>query len=200
MNFLPPTTNTMKAQTGMALLMCLLFLTALTLLGLSASADAILQHQLAANLRETERAKQAALTALSWAEDWFLGLEGPAPEPCTSTCADLKLHLAGQWPPQPELEDLSWWQTQGYEAGIDPLSGNRLATIAANSANPPSWVIEVVHVTSTQAWYRILARASGQTDKAISVIESTVTRSWPSDDNTSASATSSGRVSWRQLR
>lgn len=53
-----------RPESGMVLLFCLLFLTAMTLLGLSASADAILQNQLAANLRETEQSKQSALVAL----------------------------------------------------------------------------------------------------------------------------------------
>ena len=69
-------------QDGMVLLLGLLFLTVLTLLGLSASADAILQSQLAANLRESERAKHASVASLSWAEDWMLELEGIAPVPC----------------------------------------------------------------------------------------------------------------------
>ena len=43
-------------QNGMVLLLCLIFLTALTLLGLSAASDTILQTQLSANLQEAERA------------------------------------------------------------------------------------------------------------------------------------------------
>ena len=53
-------------QSGMVLLLCLMFLVALTLLGLSASSDAILQNQLAANLQEQERAKHQKHEALSY--------------------------------------------------------------------------------------------------------------------------------------
>jgi Tfp pilus assembly protein PilX len=190
----------------MVLLLCLLFLIALTLLGLSASADAILQSQLAANLQEKERAKQSALAALSWAEDWVLDLEGTAPESCLTPCEGFKLHPAGDLIPHPEFEGLSWWRSQGYEAGIDPLTGARLITFAANSVNPPMWIIEVVHenpaaddgATDARAWYRILVRASGSTDRAIAVIESTVTRPWSSDE--SSGTADKGRVSWRELR
>jgi len=194
----------------MVLLLCLLFLTALTLLGLSASADVVLQNQLAANLQESERAKQSALAALSWAEDWLLDLQGTAPEPCITPCEGFKLHPSGNLLPHPEFEDLSWWQTQGYEAGIDPLTGSRLAGFAAGNASPPMWIVEVVHEipasydgsteapTDALAWYRILARGSGQTDTAISVVESIVKRSWPAVDSTSTS--NGGRVSWRELR
>jgi len=205
-NFRPPT-----PQSGIVLLLCLVFLTMLTLLGLSASADAVLQNQLAANLQETERAKQAALAALSWAEDWLLALEGAAPEPCLTPCAGLYVHATGTLRPHPEREGLPWWQAQGYEAGIDPLTGNRLVTFASGSANPPMWLVEVIHAipasadgrTKAQAWYRILARGSGQTDTAIAVAESIITRPWPAAEglwDEDMSAAEKGRVAWRQLR
>jgi len=193
----------LKPVSGMVLLLCLLFLIALTLLGLSASADAILQHQLATNLRETERAKQSSLAALTWAEDWLTGLSGTAPQVCTTACEGLKLHPPGGLLPQPQFESWSWWQAEGYEAGINPLNGERLVTISANSSSPPMWIIEVIHEEPVQddelqVWYRILVRGSGQTENAISVIESTITRSWSSTNN--ISITDTGRVAWRTLR
>lgn len=202
----PTVALALQAQAGMVLLLCLLFLIALTLLGLSASADAILQNQLATNLQEKERAKQSALTALSWAEDWLLDLEGPAPEPCIAPCEGFKLHAAGDLIPRPEFEGLSWWQTQGYEAGIDPFTGVRLVTFAASNLNPPMWIIEVVHeiptsndgTTDARVWYRILVRADGSTDRVNSVIESTVSRPWSVDE--SSGTADKGRVSWRELR
>jgi len=205
----------------MVLLICLIFLAALTLLGLSASAEAILQNQLAANLQETERAKQSALGALSWAEDWLLGLDGTAPETCSTTCDGLKIHVQGGLPVNPEFRDLSWWLDQGHEAGIDPLTGDLVSKIANGSFSPPVWVIEAVHeipptesgATDIQVWYRILARGSGRTDAGISVVESIIVRSWTSIENTEPAETGMpgtcpgaeptakcGRVSWRELR
>jgi len=206
MNFHLPANHVARSQAGMVLLACLLFLTALTLLGLSASADAVLQKQLAANLQETERAKQSALAALSWAENWLLNLEQATPVACMPLCEDLKLHLAGSLLPHPEFENISWWQTQGYEAGIDPLGGSRLASFTTTSASPPMWMIELIHESpasedgtiKAQAWYRILARGTGHTQRAVSVIESTVTRNWSPDKTEIAPET--GRVAWRMLR
>ena len=206
MNFFPPGCHLVKSQAGMVLLLCLLFLTALTLLGLSASSDSILQSKLAANLQDTERANQSSRAALSWAEDWLLGLEGPSPEPCSLSCEGLMLHTRGDLLPNPEFEPLSWWQARGNEAGIDPLSGNRLVTLAAGSAEPPTWIIEEAHeipasadgTTAMQTWYRILARGTGQSDTSISVVESTISRYWPVDENDSSRG--GQRVSWRQLR
>lgn len=208
-------------QTGMVLLFCLIFLNALTLLGLSASADAVLQNKLAANLKESEHAKQSALAALSWAEHWLLALDGPAPESCTEACDGLYVHARGDLPAHPEFENLSWWMEHGHEAGIDPLTGHRITTISANSFNRPVWIIEAVHsippaqngTEDLQVWYRILARGTGQTSTGISVIESMVVRSWATLDNTDFTETGTSgscpgseaiakcrRVSWRELR
>ena len=205
----------------MVLLLCLIFLTALTLLGLSASAEAILQNQLAANLQETERAKQSALSALSWAEDWLLGLDGTAPETCSTACDGLKIHAQGGLPVNPEFNGLSWWLEQGHEAGIDPLTGDLISKIAGGSIRPPVWIIEAIHEvpptesgsTDLQVWYRILARGNGRTDTGISVVESIIVRSWASIENTEPAETGipgtcpgaeptakCGRVSWRELR
>jgi len=210
-----------ETQSGMVLLLCLIFLMALTLLGLSASSDAILQNRLAGNLQESERAKQSALLTLAWAEQWLLALDGAPPETCTAPCDGLYLHAAGNLPPHPESESISWWMDQGHEAGINPLTGDRVATISTDSINKPVWIIEAVQVippadfanSNLQIWYRILARGSGRTNTAVSVIESIVVRSWPAIEDAEPPATEiplicyrlelpakCGRYSWRELR
>lgn len=205
----------------MVLLLCLIFLTALTLLGLSVSADTLLQTRLSANLQETERTRQAAMTTLTWAEDWLLGLEGSAPAHCTSTCDGLYLHPEGNLPPHPEQKSSSWWADNGHEAGINPLNGERMQEISGDGPHPPAWIIEAVHSVPVEKngsgyakqWYRILARASGGTTSVVSVVESTVVRSWlagstPGNGENEVSKTCPGqgsanecrRVSWRKLR
>lgn len=205
----------------MVLLLCLIFLMSLTLLGLAASSDTILQNKLAGNLQESERAKQSALLTLTWAEQWLLSLDGVPPDICIAPCEGLKLHAAGGLPTHPEFESFSWWMDQGHEAGINPLNGDRIATISTDSFNPPAWIIEAARIIpptvganpNLQVWYRILARGSGQTDTAVSVIESTVVRSWlpvevneTPDSDTALSCyrlempIKCGRFSWRELR
>lgn len=191
----------------MVLLLCLIFLTALTLLGLSASAEAILQNKLSANLRESEYAKQSALSALSFAENWLLSLEGLPPEICNTTCIGLKLHASDGLPENPEFMDLSWWETQGHEAGIDPQTAERVSHSVVASISPPYWVIEAVHETpaaegestDVQVWYRILARGSGRTTAGVSVVESIVVRAWSAVESPETT-TKHGRVAWRELR
>jgi len=189
----------LRAQDGMVLLLCLLFLMSLTLLGLAASSDALLQSKLSANLQDSERARQSALLALSWAEDWLLSLQGQAPGYCLDACEGLRLHAGSagsELPPHPEFEDIGWWLVNGHEAGVDPLSGERLETITADSFTAPVWIIEALHTAAPaesgnldlQVWYRILARGTGRTETVVSVVESVVVRSWP----TTEAAISSG--------
>lgn len=206
----------LKAQPGMVLLLCLIFLMSLTLLGLSAASDTILQNKLAANLQENERARQSALLSLAWAEQWLMELDGMAPESCSVPCTGLNLHPKGDISPQAESESFSWWTIHGHKAGIDPLTGEQIATISTDSFQPPYWAIEVLRIIppsegsspDLQVWYRILARGSGRTEKVISVIESTVVRAWPADDATEVQGTCNGpeepiacgRYAWRELR
>jgi len=206
-------------QNGVVLLLCLLFLVALSLLGLAASTETLLQNRLSSNLQDAERAKQAASLASSWAEHWLMSLEGPAPANCTVSCEGLVLHSAGELPPHPETEDIGWWMASGHEAGIDPMTGERLQTISGDSIEVPVWIIETIKIVppaesgdpDLQVWYRILARGTGHTETAVSVVESIVARSWPvPDDNPSFSVIAGacpgssptavcGRYAWREL-
>lgn len=216
-----PARRALKLQDGMVLLLCLIFLMSLTLLGLSASADTLLQNRLTSNLQESERAKQSALSALSWVEYWLLEMEGPAPAICVAPCEGLKLHSTGGFPARPEFEDYSWWLEQGHEAGIDPLNGDRITAISSGSFKPPAFIVEVVQsvppaengTPDLQVWYRILARGSGQSETAVSVIESMVVRSWPvyADPESPINGVPGpcpgadptavcGRFTWRELR
>lgn len=213
--------NNMGTQSGMALLICLIFLTTLTLLGLSAYGDTVLQNQLVANFQDAERARQSALAALSWSEDWLLELEGPVPDYCRKPCDGLYVHRQGELPDHPESENHSWWQDHGYEVGMDPLAGVPSADVAANSNDNAVWIIEELHSIppstdgpkNLQVWYRILARGGDRNRTAVSVVESTVVRSWmstgsqapPAPENSgkcpgSHPEAECGRVSFRELR
>ena len=204
---------------GMVLLLCLLLLVALSLLGLSAATETLLQSKLSANLQDSERAKQAASLASSWAEHWLLSLEGPAPVNCADSCEGLILHAAGTLPPHPESESFDWWVNNGHEAGVDPMSGERLQTISRDSIETPVWIIETVNTDpptesgepDLQVWYRILARGTGRAETAVSVVESIVVRSWPvpADNDSfrvadgtcpgSSPSVICGRYAWREI-
>jgi type IV pilus assembly protein PilX len=213
-----------RRQAGMVLLLCLMLLCSLTLVGLSATADSLLQKQLASNEQDTERARQIALAALSWAEGWLLNLDGAAPRVCTIRCDGLMLHAASSLPAHPEREDAQWWAANGHEAGIDPLTGGSLLSLSPANAQPAYWLVESAHSESlangtTKTWYRILARATGHRETSVSVVESLLLRTWPQAggaiadaENAGAgetapgscsswsSAPACGRLAWRRLR
>jgi Tfp pilus assembly protein PilX len=205
----------------MALLACLIFLAALTLLGLSASADTILQNQLVANFKEAERARQSALSALSWAESWLLELDGPVPDYCQKPCDGLYVHQPGELPTLPEYESPAWWQDHAYEIGADPLATEAATAVSSAENHKPVWLIEELHripptgddPKDLRVWYRIMARGNGRTQTAVSVIESIVVRSWPTVEYPASSGSHNGgscadarhrqdcgRVSWRERR
>jgi type IV pilus assembly protein PilX len=213
-----------RRQAGMVLLLCLMLLCSLTLVGLSATADSLLQDQLASNEQDLERARQTALAALSWAEDWLLNLDGAAPPVCTAPCDGLMLHAASGLPAHPEREDAQWWAANGHEAGIDPLTGGSLLSLSPANAQPAYWLLQSAHSESlangtTMTWYRILVRATGHRATSVSVVESLLLRNWPQaggatteGENTGAgetapgscssmsSAPGCGRLAWRRLR
>lgn len=213
----PECVRHLGSQGGMVLLLCLIFLTAMMLLGLSASADTILQNQLAANLQETERAKQSAMAALLWSEQWLLKLDDA--QYCQAHCDHQIIPAFGSLPAHPEFKPYSWWLNEGFEAGKDPLS-HVAGTPPVNGSNNQSlWLIEPVHsvaaaqegLTDQRVWYRILARGSNSTGTVVSVVESLVVRSWPSIESTEISAADNpgacskqpavcGRIAWRELR
>lgn len=210
-----------RPSSGVALLLCLLFLASLALLGLSASTESVMQGMLTSNLQDDRRARESALGAQRWAEQWLLGLGGAAPAGCKQPCQGVVIHAAGSLPAHPEFADLSWWKANGHEAGIDPMTGERVASFAIDSIDPPMWIIEFLHgvpagtsgYRDDQTWYRILARGSGRTPASVSVVESVVSRPWRSQTTADRTTTVSqdpcpgfnpvancARVAWRSLR
>jgi len=201
-----------KHQSGMVLLLCLMFMTALTLLSLSASSDTILQKQLASNLRDAEYAKQTAYLSLQWAENWVSRLPLSAMASCHQDCSSFYTHIAGSLESDVQFQPVGYWQLQGFEAGVDPVNGGRLATFGLDSVEPPMWIIENLHHTaaftdnitpenSTAArdWYRILVRSTGRSENTVSVIESVIVRISEDSVQTPPPAPRTERTSWREL-
>lgn len=193
------------SQQGMVLLLCLIFMTSLTLLGLTATTDTITQRQLASNLLDAERTRQAGQLALQWAENWLLESSGPAPAICSSSCTGFYAHPVGSLVANIQSEDAAMWQALGFEAGVDPATGARLATLPTSGANPAMWIIQNLHHSAAASdgstpeldWYRILVRATGQSETSVSVVESVVSKSWAEDETATAF---SKRVAWQELR
>lgn len=192
-------------QQGMVLLLCLIFMTSLTLLGLTATTDTITQTQLAANLHDAERARQTGKLSLQWVETWLFGQTGTAPENCSASCTGFFAHPTDSLDYNLQSESLAWWTSQGYEVGLDPETGARLATIGTAGIDPTIWIIQSLHHSPASTdgstpeldWYRILVRTTGRSATSVSVVESVVKVGW---SGTGAAATPANRVAWQELR
>lgn len=151
-------------QRGAALVIALVFLVALTVLGLAAMGGNTLQQKMAYSVGENNLAFQSAESGLSAGESWLESrMEQPAAD-CTAPCGT----ATSIWPGRPvgtspevnlaNLRDSAWWNTRGrkfgftYEdvAGETEVLDQRYSlggvpldlTVAADAKRYPRYVIE----------------------------------------------------------
>jgi Tfp pilus assembly protein PilX len=202
----------------MVLLLCLIFLTALMLLGLSASADTILQTRLVANLVKSGQVNQSAQAALESGEQWLLNLAAPAADNCPPPCPNPVIHGSDSLPGNVQYQPLSWWRAHGQIVAAAPASSGAGQSSGSGNVNPPVWVIVSIHNATApenpmlqHSWYRVVARASDSTGGLVTVLESIVLKTWPVSAATPATSEppastcspetgGCGRVAWRRLR
>jgi Tfp pilus assembly protein PilX len=220
---LPPKPHAKPSvQRAAALLLCLVLLTALTLLGLAAASDQRLQIRISGNMARAAEARIAAEEALSWAEAWLLSLPGgERPVACRADCAAGQVIQAGaSLPAGPERTDPQWWTDRGHQAGQDPVDGEildpRLASLQA------AWVISEIAVPAEYTdglevelgYYRVIARGVGVSGREPAIVESIMARPWGDDTWSDAlppypgqtglcqryELEPCGRLAWRRLR
>jgi Tfp pilus assembly protein PilX len=208
-----------NSQAGIALLLCLLFLTAMALTGLNASADAILQNQLAANLKAQQQAEQAANDALDWAENWLRALELPAPASYSELQQPSYLSTLTDLPENVEQASIAWWRENAYQAGSYPENADKTPASSHYQAGQSLWMVIPVHwqppafdgSRGSRAWYRIVARGSQAETINVSIVESLFVRTWPSDEQLTTAGINNetwcvakpgdcGRRAWRKMR
>jgi len=207
----------------MALLLGLLLMAALSLLALAASSDSVLQARMAENLQHSERSAISANSALAWAEDWLLALEGDVrPPPCSAPCPPgAVIQAVNSYPLTPESSTPEWWEAHGHPDGHDPVSGEQLAQKSGAQGAPGRWIVEEVWYEGAPgdasgrpaiSYYRVIARGAGSGAYA-AVTESIIARPWgdaawadafpagigePRFCNRQAPETPCGRLAWRQ--
>ncbi|NIP18062.1 MAG: hypothetical protein GWM87_07810 [Xanthomonadales bacterium] len=208
---------------GAALLICLLLLTALTLLGLAAASDMTLQHRMAGNIESARESLRNAEAGLLWAERWLLSLSGDArPASCAANCAPGDVIRAENvYPPSPAVFDENWWAIHGIAAGVEPELGILDPDLYDLGSH---WLVEEVHhATQTTtpdhpgevSYYRITARGSEAGGAGVSIVQGILARPWGDPKWTDplppgfgqrnlchrfGIAPPCGRVAWRQLR
>jgi hypothetical protein len=171
-------------QHGAVLLICLMLLAAVSLFGLAAASDHLLNEKISKNQVETAAVAGLANSALEWGESWLLGIPGDQrPVACDTHCGigDV-IRAPGFHGPSPELHDEDWWRVHAFAAGTDPQTG-----AAVKQTGPAFWLIEEIHHQPAQSeaspkpetgWYRVLGRSAETATGTLAVTESILARPW----------------------
>lgn len=177
-------------ERGIALLMGLVLLAAVSLLALMAANGMVLQRHMAANFGDKTRALAGATRATEAAKHWLYSRGNSERErDCVSGCyLPAGIHSPGKLPRNPEFESEDWWQYHAMAAGRHPGSGEPLDP-DGNESSPPTWLMEELSYTPTETtgseppdtgvgYYRILARGQGARPGSVVVSETIVARPW----------------------
>jgi type IV pilus assembly protein PilX len=179
------------AQRGVVLVSSLLLLIVVTIIALSMFRSFGLQEKIAGNMREKQRALQAAVSAEVFAETWLQN--GTSISPST-TCTGLLNGTTGQGQIcanalQSVVADVTVvpWQITNANVGVTFLPNNMLtgattAFSAASVANPKYFGIPTFYIsdlgpsvdpTVPGELYQIDAFAYGSSQNTVAVVEST---------------------------
>lgn len=145
------------AQRGATLVVALIFLVVLTMLGLVAARDNILQERMAGNTRSRDLALQAAEAALRDAEQTLptwrqLAFDG--------TQAGLSTYDATQ------ANDAVFWKN-----GANWASYRMPVTTLNQVAEQPKYRVEKMPAVGTEEYYRVTARGVGREAGAVVVVQ-----------------------------
>lgn len=146
-------------QSGVALVVALIFLVILTLLGIAAFGNNALQTRMAFGIGEANVAFQSTETALSAGENW-LALQGVQPLPdCSSNCAGSPSiwNRPSTNPPvtKDQLLSETWWTANGRMYGFTSLDGAASSYDSTQAfttdADSPRYVVEYLGVDPTSS-------------------------------------------------
>lgn len=175
---------------GVALLMGLLLLAALSLLAVMTANGMLLQRRMAANFGDRGLALGNADRAVAEARAWLdsrADIERQAG--CVSGCVlPVAIHAGGELPANPEFESAAWWRANGVPAGTNPETGEAVGP-AAPAVDASRWIIEEAHFEAFNqpvsgpavggvGFYRIFGRGAGADPASVAVVESVVARPW----------------------
>jgi Tfp pilus assembly protein PilX len=212
---------------GVALIMGLILLAAISLLALTSARGMVLQHRMAGNLEENLVALHNASIAAADARTWLESRADVEREAgCLADCLlPVAIRNAGELPSRPEFESAAWWRANGYLAGTDPDTGDDLG-YGTGGIEPARWIMEEIRYEAVEAedselavagvgYYRVLARGSGKRAASVAVSETILARPWdgeydpapyPATDPPGAfcgqfdESVACGKLAWRQRK
>ncbi len=158
-------------QHGVVLFVVLIMLLLLTIIGVTAVNNVTMEERMAGNLRDGDLAFQAAEAALRNGENWLSPLSTlPAActtAPCTTVWDEsILINLADQ--------DTAWWTTNGRPGAGDiaNLYANPVFIVEELAIVPDSLRIGSGNKTYSD-YYKVTAHATGGSQSAISVLQTT---------------------------
>ena len=175
-------------QRGVALVMALVFLTLLTIIGVTAMGTTSLEEKMATNTRDRNLAFQSAETALLAAETWISGL---AAEPGTWADATKGRYAFDSALTTPIWESVVWSGANVVVYPCTPDDGNPndssscvggTRTTISKVMTQPKYIVERMGPVDFSApntiAYRITARGTGSSDAAVTMLQSTYVRAF----------------------
>jgi Tfp pilus assembly protein PilX len=170
---------------------------AISLLALVATTSMLMQRHMAGNFSDSQQARQAATAAVSQGAAFLFNIDpGSRIRGCARDCfpapLDTLIRQPDNLPARPEFEDGAWWHSWAAEAGIDPLSGNRVSGFWLFEPEPPRFLIEETYFVDMETvlpsegapaidgigYYRVLGRGTGRAPASVTVSEAIVAHPW----------------------
>lgn len=177
-----PMAPSRTAQRGALLIVCLIFLTVLTLMALTSMDTSVTEERMAGNMQDYNQAFEAAEVAMEAAEAWLAAqVELPtasatgAAEVWTQDGPDPDADSVSWW----EERDAAWWEDYGIAAtGLDQVSEQPRYVIEEYfvSTDGQSLAIGTGEVSSTRVLHRITARGVGGSTDSEVMLQSTYIR------------------------
>jgi len=171
--------NASRRQRGAALVVALIMLLVMTVLGIAAMQVTRMEERMAGNSRDVNLAFQAAEAGLRDAEKRIF--VGPKPMPTCSAAPCTVWDKDHLLPPDLRDRNLTWWTTYGVEYGAaatkeitevtrDPIVTTEHLWFEPDSLAPPNGK------KVGRDYYKVTANATGASDTANVVLESTYTQ------------------------
>jgi type IV pilus assembly protein PilX len=170
------------AQRGAVLIMCLVFLTVLTLMAMTGMDTSVTEERMAGNMQDYNQAFEAAEVAMEDAEAW---LGDQVQLPTSNGAGTAEVWTADS--PDPDADDDAWWAERDAtwwnanaesSAGLEQVETQPQYVIeefftsdageALNQGNGPPPILRVVH--------RVTARGVGSSGDAEVLLQSTYIR------------------------
>lgn len=172
-----------RKQQGIVLVLCLVFMIALTIIATGSMESTIVEERMAGNLQDYNLAFQAAEAALGEAESW---LENRVLQPPTSSDGSTVVWVKDA--PDPDTsDDTPWWEVRDatwWDNNAQQISGMNGVAVQ------PQYVIEEMftgfrgqsraigtgQTTTSRVVHRITARGVGGNTNTVVLLQSTYLR------------------------